>query len=249
MTNLKYYTLGALEELRGRVRENLDWYFCPDGPPPVPIPASAVRESRLPDPVLVELLPADSVQLPETDVVNAVLAYGALSGLTLHQASIERMWVYLSHNDCPWYITQRWLGQRPADDEVAARAVLTHFFASGNRSLMRDNGVSRLWWLGRIARDVDPEDPQGFLTILLHRQDVRANLIERPSVSTNRRVLKGIYNVMRDHWEGNRTLFERGIFRSWMMALNRRGGVVLLDALPDDVLAGLLHEEAMRALG
>ena len=48
---------------------------------------------------------------PETDVDNAVLVHGALPGLTLHQASIERMWVYLSHNDCPRYVSQRWLRQ------------------------------------------------------------------------------------------------------------------------------------------
>ena len=248
MTSLQYYTLGALEELRARVRDNLDWYFNPDGPLPVTIPPSAVRKSRLPNPVLVDLLPAENVQMPETDVDNAVHVHGALSGLTLHQASIERMWVYLSHNDCPRYISQRWLSQRPADDDVAERAVLTHFFASGNRSLMRDNGVSRLWWLGRIACDVDPDNPECFLTILLHRQDVRANLIERPAVSTNRQVLKGIYEVMREYWGVDRSLFERLVFRSWMRALNRRGGVVLLDALPWDSLLDLLHEEAIKAL-
>ena len=34
-----------------------------------------------------------------------------------------------------------------------------------------------------------------------------------------------------------------------MVALNRRGGVVLLDALPDDVLSQLLHEEANPVAG
>ena len=54
--------------------------------------------------------------------------------------------------------------------------VLNHFFAVGNRALVRDNGISRLWWLGKIANDVDNEDPLRFLTILLHRQDVRSAL-------------------------------------------------------------------------
>ena len=60
----------------------------------------------------------------------------------------------------------------------------------------------------------------------------------------NRRVLRGIYDVMREHWNNGGALFERETFRSWMIALNRRGGVVLLDALPEQTLWRLLREEA-----
>jgi hypothetical protein len=179
-----------------------------------------------------------------TDVDNALLVYESLSELTPHQASIERMWVYLCHCDCPQYVASRWLDRRPEKNEDAVREVRNHFFAVGNRALIRDNGVSRLWWLGKIAHDVDPENPREFLAILLHRQDVRSALIERPSVSMNRRVLRGIYDVMREHWADGGALFERETFRSWMVALNRRGGVTLLDALPEEKLGRLLREEA-----
>ncbi len=64
----------------------------------------------------------------------------------------------------------------------------------------------------------------------------------------NRGVLRGIFDVMRDQWEGDKALFKRETFRAWMVALNRRGGVVLLDALPPDPLDRLLREEADRAL-
>ena len=127
---------------------------------------------------------------------------------------------------------------------MAIRKVLNHFFALGNRALIRDNGVSRLWWLGRIAHEAAPANPREFLTILLHRQDVRSALIERPSVSMNRRVLRAIYMIMKESWINGGRLFERETFRSWMVALNRRGGVVLLDALPDEALGRLLREEA-----
>ena len=109
-------------------------------------------------------------------------------------------------------------------------------------------GVSRLWWLGKIAHEIDPQEPLRFLSILLHRQDVRFALIERPSISMNRRVLRAIYEVMKKHWAIDGALFERETFRGWMVALNRRGGVVLLDSLPDDALARLLREEAERVL-
>ena len=99
-----------------------------------------------------------------------------------------------------------------------------------------------------IAHEVEADAPHEFLERLLHRQDVRSALIERPSVSMNRQVLSSINVVMRDYWQRDKSLFERKPFRTWMVGLNRRGGVVLLDALPKEPLAELLEEEARRAL-
>ena len=249
MTQLRYFTSEVLEELRLTIGERLDWYYEPEGDLPLFVPPTGVRNSRLIAPDLTSRLNTDTSQPYSTDVDNALAVYGALLNLTVHQASIERMWVYLCHCDSPKYVAGRWLTRRPEKDEDAVREVRNHFFAVGNRALIRDNGVSRLWWLGKIAHDVDRENPREFLTILLHRQDVRSALIERPSVSMNRRVLRGIYRVMREYWHNGGVLFERENFRSWMIALNRRGGVVLLDALPDEALGRLLREEAERIVG
>ncbi len=249
MTRLRYFTTKALEELRNTITDRLDWYYAPSEDSPAFIPTAEIRESRLEVIGLAEQLVMDDKQPSSTDVDNALVVYDALSELTSHQASIERLWVYLSHCDCPQYIATRWMTRRPEKDEDATRDVRNHFFATGNRALIRDNGVSRLWWLGKIAHDVDPANPREFLTILLHRQDVRSALIERPSVSMNRRVLRGIYEVMQDHWANGGALFERDAFRRWMVSLNRRGGVVLLDAVPQDALTHLLREEADHAIG
>ena len=251
MTKLHYYTSETLENLRRTIIKRLDWYYAPTGPLSSNASLGGMRESQLAAPMLADKLISDTKQPSKTDVDNALLVYNALSGLTSHQASIERMWVYLCHSDCPQYVATRWLNRRPDKDEDAVREVRNHFFAVGNRALIRDNGVSRLWWLGKIAHDVASENPHEFLTILLHRQDVRSALIERPSVSMNRRVLRGIYLVMQEQWTDSGTdspLFEREAFRSWMVALNRRGGVVLLDALSEQPLHRLLHEEADQAL-
>ena len=247
MNKLRYYTLEALEKLRQSIAERLDWYYDPVGEPSLPS-VGAFRESHLEAPALADRLVTDVKQPSGTDAENALIVYKALRELSPHQASIERMWVHLCHCDCPKYVASRWLNRRPKEEDDAVREVQNHFFATGNRALIRDNGVSRLWWLGKIAHDVDPDAPLEFLTILLHRQDVRSALIERPSVSMNRRLLRGIYGVMRDHWNNGGSLFERATFRSWMIALNRRGGVVLLDALPDKELGRLLREEASQAI-
>lgn len=247
MTWLRYYTIDALENLRATVADRLDWYYAPERDLPLPS-LGGFRESKVEVPSLQDRLVMNDERPSATDAHNAVVVYQALSELTSHQASIERMWAYLCHCDCPQYVVARWLTPRPQKEEDAVRKVRNHFFAVGNRALIRDNAVSRLWWLGKIAQDVDPDDPSGFLTILLHRQDVRSALIERPSVSMNQQVLQGIYDVMREQWTNGGALFGRETFRSWMVALNRRGGVVLLDALPTKALAQLLREEANSAL-
>lgn len=246
MAQLRYYTAEAVEELRNAVPEHLDWYY--GSPKAGKLQTSAnVRESRLASADLSGLVIAPA-QPSRTDSDNALVVHKALSQLTPHQASDERLWVYLCHQACPEYVSGRWLANRPDNDEVAVREVRNHFFATGNRALIRDNGLSRLWWLGKIASDVAPENPGEFLRILLHRQDVRSALIERPSVSTNRHVLRVIYAEMQQHWANGGKLFEREVFRSWMRALNRRGGVILLDALPDSLLADLVRTEAQRSL-
>ena len=246
MAQLRYYTAKAVEELRRSVQDRLDWYYTPARNRPNLSPVD-VRESRLAAADLTSLT-VNPVRPSNTDGGNALTVYQGLSELTPHQASDERLWVYLCHQECPEYVAGRWLNARPAEDAKAIQEIKNHFFAVGNRALIRDNGLSRLWWLGKVATDVAPEGPREFLDILLHRQDVRSALIERPSVSMNRQVLRVIYQEMQEHWSNGGQLFERQVFRRWMRALNRRGGVVLLDALPDKALADLVHEEAERSL-
>ncbi len=244
---LRYCTIDTLENLRRTVPDRLEWYYAPEGSAP-PTSLGGFRETAMEAPALAAKLIHNEKRPSETDAENALIVYKSLSSLTPHQASIERMWVYLCHFDSPRYVSSRWLTHGLDQEDLAVREVRNHFFAIGNRGLIRDNGLSRLWWLGKIAHEVDPENPREFLELLLHRQDVRSALIERPSVSMNPRLLRGIYAVMRDHWENGGDLFKRDTFRNWMIALNRRGGVILLDALPDATLDRLLREEADRSV-
>lgn len=244
MRRLRYCTVDAVERLRDSVSEHLDWYFWP-AQQRYPC---GFRESKVETSELADQLVTDNKKPQTTDAKNALVVYKSLQRLTPHQASIERLWVYLCHFECAQYVSARWLYQRPDDEKNAVQKIGNHFFAAGNRALIRDNGISRLWWLGKIANDAAPENPTEFLTILLHRQDVRSALIERPSISMNPRLLREIYTVMREHWVGDKVLFERDVFRGWMIALNRRGGVILMDALPEDGLRRLLRDEAKRAI-
>ena len=249
MARLRYLTRRTVDGLRQSIAERLDWYYEPNGRSCLEgFPTDAWRPSKISVQPLAPLLAEPGSSPSASDATNAIIVYQNMRELTPQQAADERVWVHLSHSDCMDYVAKRWLHSQPRDTEDAIQKVANHHFAPGSRALIRDHGVSRLWWLGSIAHDVHPHDPRLFLDIVLHRQDVRSALIERPSVSMNRRVLRGIFAVMRDYWEDGRELFKREVFRTWMVNLNRRGGVVLLDALPEDQLLRLLREEAEQAL-
>ena len=245
MDRLRYYTSESVEVLKSAVATHIEWYYSGSGANPTASVSGGFRGTRYDAPQLGEKLKIDQANPETKDALNSLAVYDALEYLSPHQASMERMWVWLCHNDCPNYVRARWLKDRPTSDQDAVRKVSNHFFATGNRGLIRDNGVSRLWWLGKVAHDVVPENPRKFLEILLHRQDVRSALIERPSVSMNRTVLRVIFRVMEEYWDGDRSLFARERFRNWMVSLNRRGGVVLLDAIPESALLQLVRGEAL----
>lgn len=251
MGNLGYYTEAAVSSLRDSVHANLDWYY--EGLGEMPQPAGVERGTRETYMAHVDLASVldGGDQTKNRDPRDAVRLHDALRDLKPKDAADERFWVHSCHCDGAAYVRERWLQDRPPRDEHAVRKVHNHFFATGTRALIRDNALSRLWWLGHIARKVAPDDPLLFLEVLMHRQDVRSALIERPFLSMNHEVLRAVYAVMLDHWQQdgrNSDLFNRSVFRGWMIRLNSRGGVVLLDALPAKALDELLRSELDAAL-
>ena len=248
MPRLQYYTAEAVIELRASVGERVAWYFDSSASLPEVTARNPRRDAKIDSPFDAAQLTVDVRAPAKSDAANAVTVFSALSKLTPHQASEDRLWTYLCHNKGRAYVAQRWLrGYDPNSEHVTER-IINHFFVRGNRSLIRDNGLSRLWWLGSIAHRIDPENPRRFLDILLYRQDVRSALIERPSVSMNDDVLRAIYSVMREDFDtADKGLFQRDTFREWMKNLNRRGGVILLDAVPVSELDALIRREAELA--
>ena len=203
MTALKYYTEKAVETLYRSVDQHLDWYYSPTLPAPTLLGLhDPIRETRRDGVTLRDILELGD-KPTRRDAKNAMVVYGdtPLRALRPQEAADERLWVYLCHVDCPEYVSGRWLKERPKDDREAASRVRNHFFARGNRGIIRDNALSRLWWLGYVAHEISSQNPMRFLEILLHRQDLRSALIERPSVSMNRRVLRAVYGIMEEHWD------------------------------------------------
>ncbi|HLG99799.1 MAG TPA: DUF6339 family protein [Bryobacteraceae bacterium] len=178
---------------------------------------------------------------------NCAISYNALSDLSPYEARDERFWVYLTHTLLLEYARKRW--PIPDDDDAAIDHINAHFFAKEKRQIERDNAASRLWWMARLCQRVPGLALNECLEVLLYRSDVRANIIERPTASQSVEVFSAIMKKLHASYKGEKKLFERKTFRSFMIRINSIGGVKLLDCMGEPQLAGLLSTVIEGDLG
>ena len=251
--NLTYFTSDAVKYLAEKVQENEDWYYSAitntDAHPltdPDQIRSTNIQVDSLHNRLTV----SDELKNQHSnDAVNANFVFQALRNLTPVQATDERLWVYLCHTQCKNYVRRRWLSPLLPTDANNRKQEVSHFFVpsrSKQRSLFRDNAVSRLWWMGFLANQILPDRPDRFLEILLHNQDVAVQILTR-SITQNRRLLRIIFEVLMKDWEDEKALLSRNTFREWMSQINFFGGVVLLDSLSDDQLKNKILEFSVAA--
>jgi hypothetical protein len=174
------------------------------------------------------------------DAYNCAAMLRIFPKLTPYQGGDERLWTYMAHTLLLKYGRARW--PIPTDDEKAIGHIRKHFFASAQRQLERDNLASRLWWMGHLCKRAPSINIEKALEVLLFRSDVRANVIERPTVSQSIPVFTAILRKLLASYEGDKHLFERRLFRRIMIALNGKGGFKLLDVLNAAQIDNLLND-------
>lgn len=169
-----------------------------------------------------------TVRTGEADAAASLTVYRALTGMTPALACEERVWARLTHVECLRYARDRWLAG--ADGEKADGQVHSHFFARGRTGVRDDNALSRLWWNAHIAAIADPEDMEGALQLMLRRADIRLNFVERTNTAARRPLARAVIRAMRrDPWITG----SESAFREFMKVLNREGGGLLLEVLPE----------------
>lgn len=178
----------------------------------------------------------------DKEIANCENLFSALPEMTPYMARDERFWVYLTHVDLLNYSRERW--PIPKDDEKAIVHIRAHFFVNGARGIERDNAASRLWWMAQISSHCQTLSLTEALQCLLFRTDVRANIIERPTTAQNPLILSAIMWKLNESYNGDQQLFEREVFRDFMIKLNLLGGVRLLDSFDkesiDKIVASLV---------
>lgn len=164
--------------------------------------------------------------------------FSALPEMTPYLARDDRFWIYLTHVDLLAYSRKRW--PIPDDDEKAVSHIRTHFFVNGVRGIERDNAASRIWWIAQISSQCQTLPLKEALECFLFRSDVRANIIERPTTAQNQLILSAILGKLNESYHGDQRLFNREIFRNFMVELNLIGGVSLLDSLSKATIDNLV---------
>lgn len=170
--------------------------------------------------------PADA----KRDIVNSLSVYQALGNITPQQATDERLWLHLTHCELWGYTRARW----PLPDSLAERReqIETHYLVPKNRGLIRNNAVARLWWMGFAASRCEFYDAKKALQILLYRSDVRANVLERPSLAASGEIFNGVMKMLGESYGKQKELFsQRDKYREIMKKLNQVGGRRMLNEI------------------
>jgi len=142
------------------------------------------------------------------DVENAIALYEAYSHLNETQASDPRLWTYLAHVTYRDYVQARWplvgtaelVGTDSAVASKVTESIMDHWFVSErNDRTLRRHALARLWWAVHLTispwikepvffADLEVEDAYRFTRVLLSKQDIYQQLLER-SLGRDRRLL------------------------------------------------------------
>lgn len=242
--NLQFVSNRALSQLRAGIETNHAAYLSGQAGTLLAMLDAAILESRIQADAPPKLEMPREGQLCDAENVRRI--YQWLNFLTPVQASDPRLWVYLTHGPYAEYAAARW----PIDaaSNVTDRVRERYFLeGEGLASLVR-NSIARLWWFGYLTRDTNQPDPFALTDVLLSLQDIQMAFLER-AIGRSPRILQGSLKL----WK--KLLAERGeiprqgtVIQQWAKLIRLHGGVVLLDALPDNQLQGLIWLKLGNAL-
>lgn len=217
--------------------DNERWFF--DSPGDLLPPSDAITDSL-----------SQSRHIPGSDAMDSIALYRVLDMLAPQQAADERFWVSLSHYELYSYCQKRWGGNLPnpvKDHEKSANYIRLRWFVRNTRVLIRDNAVSRLWWMGRFfhkAAEHAGMEPEAVAKTLLKSTDVRDHLFGRPASIANVRLLAAITRAIKEE----PAVLDRQTFRQLMVRLNQRAGAILIDGLDTSELSKVVEKEVNGVL-
>lgn len=225
----------CLENLRHNVEKNLEMYRDGDF-------------SSVLDTISVDIeIDTSTFDLLETsddddkrDIHNCEVIHLALENVTPFAARDERLWAYLSHGPLLNYSRTRW--KLPTNDDKAISFITSHFFANGKRELETRHAVSRLYWLGRTAARVKGIPLRETLSLILHKQDVRQGIMERPTTLQDDNILTAVIRNLQASMQTDEKLFVRENFRELQERLSLYCGHVFVETLPEKTVKAIVAE-------
>lgn len=163
-----------------------------------------------------------------TDVENVQRVYNHMKFLSDSQASDERIWAAYTFGDFLEYMNYRW--KADSVEDLKNRYI---FGYSIQRSLFR-NGVSRLWWIGRVTYDNNRTDPYELTKFLCKDQDYiesicGRNVFNNPSIGLT--TVEALYDA-----EKTGIKVDRECVRRIAKYVNLLAGTYLIDSFTKEEL-------------
>jgi hypothetical protein len=193
---------------------------------------------------LIDLhLPEGNTQETNKDLENCKLIYDSLSMLSGANATDERLWTTLCFGRYSDYARLRWPLERAKTPKNHAQ---DHWFARTNRNRLRDNAISRLWWMAHIATRVPDASMDDVLRTLFFNSDYRSSLLERNTSANSINVVVSILSISQKAF-GQGFDFHREKFRTFMKQvdfLGKRTSLPSLGQLELEELLSPLYAEA-----
>jgi hypothetical protein len=242
MIKIRLLRAGAIGTMRSSIKDNLELYRSGSFPFLLGDPAYTINSDIQFDEksVLKLKAPAEGNLF---EVENCIAVFKAFPNLTAAGAADSRLWIFLSHTYCLDHARERWT--IPASDKDAVDFINLHYFdKGGRRGLERNNAVSRLWWMAHLCARVPKMPLDESLRYLLHKSDVRSQIVERPTTSQSIAIFSAVIGLLGKSFKKDKSLFERKAFRRLMAKLNGLGGYRLLDVLDQSTIEGILSSFA-----
>lgn len=216
MNKLLYVGQNVADQLAENIRANLEAYKAGDFREMAGRGDWSIKLTIDADTGALERLQMSGT--PAAEVGNSLAVGAALANLTPSLARENRIWIRLSHIEGLKYARARWLDN--FDGAALEDRILIHFFAPTLSRCRDDHAIARLWWNHKIASMLMPEDPKLALTLILSRQDIRSNFVERARIGARIPVGRGIIRALAGFKELRTS---QQLFREFMKTVNLRG--------------------------
>lgn len=183
-----------------------------------------------------------SDELPNVMKIRA--SFGKISPLV---ALDERFWVSITLSHYKEYFLDRWF-DKEAEPEVATRVLDNHLFAASSRRFIRDQAVSRLWWAGKVASDLEGVSLDSALEVMFWNSDLLSQITSRPSTASSSALMGAVIHYMHKVKKSGKS-FDRKKFRRLMAELDLLMGRSLLFALSTQALQSKVDTIATEVFG
>lgn len=222
----------SLETLRKNVHANLSRYKDPSNAWVAEVCGEepfAEFKMDIPD---FELNYDVNGEASKQDVENAIKLYSAMKGLSDTQATEERLWAGMCHDDFYGFLNHRWQMNKPGrlkDNEVETR----FFFGQNAKRSLFTNSLSKLWWCARLTYNENFDDPFALTRYFADDFTTKTLMIFSNNYMANKNIVIGLILALLQLEKENFALpnqkKKREVYYEATRYLNVLGGTCILD--------------------